>query len=66
MVELFEGDIRDDGRKSSKGKQLKWQKEDIWYKADYLGYEGLCKITDHKGDWHDNRYLRSSQAAALI
>ena len=43
MVELYEGDIRDDGRKSSKGNQLKWQKEDIWYKADYLGYEGLAE-----------------------
>ena len=43
MVELFEGDIKDDGRKSSKGNQLKWQKEDIWYKADYLGYEGLAE-----------------------
>lgn len=43
MIELFEGDIRDNGRRSSKGNQLKWENKGIWYKADYLGYEGLAE-----------------------
>lgn len=43
MVELFEQDIRENGRQSSKGNQLKWQNGDIWYKADYTGYEGLAE-----------------------
>lgn len=42
-VELFEYDLQDDGRNSSKGNQLKWKNNDIWYKADYLGYEGLAE-----------------------
>ena len=43
MVELFQSDLRDDGRRSSKGNQLKWETEGVWYKADYLGYEGLSE-----------------------
>lgn len=43
MVELFEQDIRENGRQSSKGNQLKWQNGGIWYKADYTGYEGLAE-----------------------
>ena len=29
---------------SSKGNQFKWFKDGIWYKADYLGYEGLAEV----------------------
>lgn len=43
MVELFEQEIKTDNRQSSKGNQLKWQKENEWYKADYTGYEGLAE-----------------------
>ena len=43
MVELFEGDIRTDSRRSSKGNQLKWTSRGYWYKADYTGYEGLSE-----------------------
>ncbi|MBQ6442442.1 MAG: hypothetical protein IJJ13_07635 [Lachnospiraceae bacterium] len=43
MVELFEDELTDDGRKSSKGNQLKWKRDGIWYKADYTGYEGLSE-----------------------
>ncbi len=43
MVELFEEDLKEDGRKSSKGNQLKWKKDGIWYKSDYTGYEGLAE-----------------------
>ena len=43
MVELFEQDIRKNDRQSSKGNQLKWENQGIWYKADYTGYEGLSE-----------------------
>ena len=43
MIELFEEDLSDDGRKSSKGNQLKWKRDGIWYKADFTGYEGLSE-----------------------
>ena len=43
MVELSEQDIRTNNRQSSKGNQLKWYKNEIWYKADYTGYEGLAE-----------------------
>lgn len=43
MVTLFEQDIKTAARQSSKGNQLKWRKGDIWYKADYTGYEGLSE-----------------------
>lgn len=43
MVELFEQDIREQDRQSSKGNQLKWQNGGVWYKADYTGYEGLAE-----------------------
>lgn len=43
MVELFEQDIRTNDRQSSKGNQLKWLSNGIWYKADYTGYEGLAE-----------------------
>lgn len=39
----FEQNIRTNDRQSSKGNQLKWENEGIWYKADYTGYEGLVK-----------------------
>lgn len=29
---------------SSKGNQLKWKSGDSWYKADYMGYEGLSEV----------------------
>lgn len=43
MVELFEQDAMTKVRQSSKGNQLKWENNDIWYKADYTGYEGLAE-----------------------
>lgn len=43
MVELFEQNLRENNRNSSKGNQLKWENNHIWYKADYLGYEGLSE-----------------------
>lgn len=43
MIELFEQNVRTNARQSSKGNQLKWKNENIWYKADYAGYEGLAE-----------------------
>ena len=48
MVKLFEEDKREQGRQSSKGNQLKFEREGIWYKADYLGYEGLAEYVVSK------------------
>ena len=42
MIELFGQNIRTNRRQSSKGNQLKWENDGIWYKADYTGYEGLA------------------------
>lgn len=41
MIELFEQNLKLNDRQSSKGNQLKWENNGIWYKADYTGYEGL-------------------------
>ena len=43
MIELLEKDLRVNGWQSSKGNQLKWETNGVWYKADYLGYEGLAE-----------------------
>ena len=43
MIELFEQNLRQSDRHSSKGNQLKWENEGIWYKADFTGYEGLAE-----------------------
>lgn len=43
MVELFEQNIKTNDRQSSKGNQLKWENQGIWYKADFTGYEGLAE-----------------------
>ena len=44
MVEVFENELISPHRQSSKGNQLKWKTSgDKWYKADYLGYEGLVE-----------------------
>lgn len=43
MIQLFDKDIRLNNRQSSKGNQLKWFRNNIWYKADYTGYEGLAE-----------------------
>lgn len=43
MITLFEQDVRTQNRQSSKGNQLKWENNQFWYKADYIGYEGLVE-----------------------
>ena len=44
MIDLFAQDIRTNDRQSSKGNQLKWENQGVWYKADYAGYEGLSEV----------------------
>ena len=44
MIELFSKDRIDARLQSSKGNQLKFQLNSFWYKADYLGYEGLAEF----------------------
>lgn len=43
MIELFNTEFHQQDRRSSKGNQLKFERGGIWYKADYLGYEGLAE-----------------------
>lgn len=43
MVRLTENDVRTFPLQSSKGNQLKWEQDGIWYKADYTGYEGMAE-----------------------
>lgn len=61
MVELFEQDIRENDRQSSKGNQLKWQNGSVWYKADFTGYEGLAEyLISHlllKSTLHQSEYV---------
>nr|WP_297704279.1 hypothetical protein [uncultured Butyrivibrio sp.] len=43
MIKLFDKNIKTENRKSSKGNQLKFERDGIWYKADNMGYEGLSE-----------------------
>ncbi len=61
MVAMSVEDLRENGRQSSKGNQLKWESKGIWYKADYLGYEGLaeCVVSEllKKSDLKSSEYV---------
>ena len=48
MIELYEDELNMPDRRSSKGNQLKFKRGEYWYKADYLGYEGLAEYTVSK------------------
>lgn len=43
MIRLSDNDVRAFPLQSSKGNQLKWEQDGIWYKADYTGYEGMAE-----------------------
>lgn len=43
MIRLGEKELRTVAYQSSRGNQLKWESDGIWYKADYTGYEGLAE-----------------------
>ena len=36
MIRLLEKDLRNSPIQSSKGNQLQWEEDGIWYKADYI------------------------------
>ena len=42
MIELFEQNIRTNDRQSSKGNQLKWENEGIWYMYE----QDVCTLID--------------------
>ena len=44
MIEFNPEEVRVLNRRSSKGNQMKFERDGIWYKADYLGYEGLAEF----------------------
>ena len=44
MIKLDEAHRVHVNRNSSKGNQLKWKKGELWYKADFLGYEALAEF----------------------
>lgn len=43
MIKLGNEDLKDNSIKSSKGNQMKWFLNNVWYKVDYTGYEGLSE-----------------------
>lgn len=43
-VVLNDEDRQELNRASSKGNQLKWRRDGLWFKADYTGYEGLSEF----------------------
>ena len=56
MIELFEQNIKTNDRQSSKGNQLKWENNGIWYKSDFTGYEGLSEyVISHLLDFSNLR-----------
>lgn len=62
MIRLAEKNIRASQRRSSKGNQLKWEDKGFWYKADYMGYEGLAEYVVSSllkySDLAENMYIR--------
>ncbi len=48
MITLIDDDKKMENRQSSKGNQLKFERNGIWYKADYAGYEGLVEYVISK------------------
>ena len=71
MVELFGQHKEMESRKSSKGNQLKWEEQGIWYKADYTGYEGLAEYVIsgllHTAVWVGrNMYLIRRKRSSMV
>lgn len=48
QIKLSEKEIIESANHSSKGNQPKWFVNDIWYKADHMGYEGLAEVVVSK------------------
>ena len=47
-IDLNTASLIDTKATSSKGNQLKWLVRNNWYKADHMGYEGLCEVVVSK------------------
>lgn len=47
-IDLNNVSLIDTKATSSKGNQLKWLVRNNWYKADHMGYEGLCEVVVSK------------------
>ena len=47
-IDLNTASLIDTKATSSKGNQLKWIVRNNWYKADHMGYEGLCEVVVSK------------------
>ena len=47
-IDLSNESLIDTKATSSKGNQLKWLVRNNWYKADHMGYEGLCEVVISK------------------
>ncbi len=47
-IDLNNVSLIDTKATSSKGNQLKWLVRNNWYKADHMGYEGLCEVVISK------------------
>ncbi|MCM1282296.1 MAG: hypothetical protein NC180_04480 [Muribaculaceae bacterium] len=54
MIILSEASLTESEVHSSKGNQLKWKVDNIWYKADFLGYEGAAEYFVYKILEHSN------------
>lgn len=42
-IDLTNVSLIDTKATSSKGNQMKWLVDGVWYKSDHMGYEGLCE-----------------------
>lgn len=62
MIWLSDEEIYQENRQSSKGNQLKGCRTGKWYKADYLGYEGLAEYVIsgllRKSSLKEDAYIR--------
>ena len=47
-IDLTNVSLIDTKTTSSKGNQQKWLVDGVWYKADHMGYEGLCEVVISK------------------
>lgn len=67
MIELTEEYRRENNGQNSKGNQLKFVKDGVWYKADGLGCEGLSETVASNilGCSDCNSYVRYSEEQIL-
>lgn len=68
QITLSKQNIIDSLGSSSKGNQPKWYHNDVWYKADFMGYEGLVEVVISRLLQHSNvtNYVQYYPAQLLI